>query len=228
MHKNHEADAQLTQERLAFTKIEQKLKAYLNVSDTPAKAYATLALRSVQLASMWLGRAKGALGITSPYPQSFNAASNVIEERADFEKIEAPVFSAETVISDVKALRAELKSLEKAVWNDNSIMTENREYQHAVLAAYTDGSKATMWLGMVLGEIKDQQDAKAPVTEVTSPSGQVLPEAHGGELVTTSNTKVTASPGATVVVEPAVTAKTKTTSGTTSKTSSRKKGEAKA
>lgn len=169
---NHEADAQLTEKRLALTAIEQKIQNFITTPYKVGKAHATLALRAAQLAAMWLGKAKGALGIQSPYPASYDASSKVIESRADYQELPTDERLEFDAVAEIKGFRAELKKIEKTISSDMKIFKQNDEYQFAVQTAYVRCSEATMWLGMVLNDIKLAQDAEA--------AGPVEPQAESG------------------------------------------------
>lgn len=147
-----EIDAQLTAERKELNSVEQAIKSLLDTK-LSYRPTTTLALRSCQLASMWLGKAKGALGIKTPYPESFNPESKVIEARADVG--EALEVEADEIAA-VKTLRAKLSELQTKITNDGLIMLDHRGYQHAVVTAYTHCSEASMWLGMTLNAIKEE------------------------------------------------------------------------
>lgn len=163
--KNHEADAQLTQERLELASIEQMV-AHAIKTKVSFRPETTLALRSTQLASMCLGKAKGALGAKNPYPASYDKASKVIEPRADF--IAATIELPDDEISTIKFLRNLLKQVEQSIKNDRSIMLNHAEYQLWVSNAYTNCCYATMWLGMVLNAIKNEEDAPVKSQKVVT------------------------------------------------------------
>jgi hypothetical protein len=172
MSKNHEAEAQLTQERLELSSIEQMIKTIIG-NGLSRRPETTLALRSTQLAFMWLGKAKGALGAKHPYPQSFNAESAVIEPRADFKAIEFTPESDET--ATIKALRALLKKMETSIKNDLSIMKTNEDYQDCIKNAYSNCSNATMWLGMVLNAIFQEEVEENVMPEPVKPTKPAEP-----------------------------------------------------
>jgi hypothetical protein len=156
-----EIELQLTSEREALHVVEKALKQSIKGSTAPAEV--TLSYRSCQMAMMWLGKAKGSLGIKSPYPESANPASTVIEPRADVG--EGEIILLDDEVANVKLLRAELKKLEGRIANDCLIMLEHKTYQNAVWNAYTNCCNATMWLGMVLNAIRDTDKPKKKVKE---------------------------------------------------------------
>ena len=93
-----ETDSHLTGMRKAFNGIEQSIGAL------PKRRESALAFTACQLATMWLGKAKGALGANTPYPASFDSSSPVIEPRAD---VAGPMLGEafEGEIAKVKELR---------------------------------------------------------------------------------------------------------------------------
>src|SRR5687768_10139564 len=102
-----EADAQLSQERKALSLI---LKVVEDNSDHGPGF--TLSTINIKLASMWLGKAKGALGIKSPYPESFDPKSKTIEPKADVSKDELEIPEGLDNIGKIKFFRNELAKLE--------------------------------------------------------------------------------------------------------------------
>jgi hypothetical protein len=192
MSKNHEAEVQLRQERLSFSEVEQFLKALIDTKES-ARPETTLAYRGVQKASMWLGKALGALGVRYPYPASTDPSSKVIEARADFkigdfQSIEW-LKDVTDEISAIKAVRARLKELEKAIKNDMTIMQHNREYQLCVANAWTRCCEATMDLGLVLNAIKLEDENRPeqllePLTGSPTPPYASATTTEGHENVT--------------------------------------------
>lgn len=155
MSQKHEAEAQLTQERIELNRIENTIKALID-KKISSRAETTLAFRSVQLATMWLGKAKGTLKVPHPYPESFDPNSKVIEARVDVAEV-TELNADFDEIAHIKALRADLKKIEGAINNDQLILTDNRKYQECIINAWTACCNATMWLGMVLNSIKSEE-----------------------------------------------------------------------
>lgn len=178
-----DARTQITDERKRLSSVELTIQKFLAGGFFGAKptagAEVTLALRATQLAKMWLGRALAELRTPSPYPESFNAKSAVIEKTAD----EGYVIDLEAIevtdeVAAIKHLRSVLKDMEKAIHNDIQIFTDKNIYQLAVQTAYVNCSNGTMWLGMALGAIREAKPVKEEkkendkAAEPTAPTGQ--------------------------------------------------------
>lgn len=185
---NHEAEEQLTKERKMLFAVETKINSLLSLYISP-RPETTLALRATQLATMWLGKAKGALGIKTPYTQSYDPKSAVIEKRAD--TVEAEGFPEGTdEVAAVKFLRAELNNIEKAIDNDSFLMVDHKKYQLCIQNAYTHCCEATMWLGMTLNAIKKEQD-RASEKESSQTPVVKFTDVITGSQTETVNVKVT-------------------------------------
>lgn len=132
--------------------------AAANIPPLSPRPVTTLAFRSVQMAFMWLGKAKGAMGSANPYPQSTDASSAVIEPPQDqSENSIEMVFDDEVVFA--KTARKQLSDVEHVLVN--SVLEQHashRGYQFAVTNALTFVCNAKMYLGLVLNEIKKEQD----------------------------------------------------------------------
>jgi hypothetical protein len=166
-----EAQVQLTDERKKLSELTILLK--LGLGTISRRAETTLGLRGVEMAFMWLGKAKGALGATNPYPESANPQSPVIEPAQDTVSelseevksvISGPKKAKELEVVFIKQARKMLEELCKAIQNDLQIMTENRIYQLCIQNAWGHAQEGKMRLGQVLGLIRDE-DGKAPVKE---------------------------------------------------------------
>lgn len=168
-----EAQVQLTDERKKLSEVTILLKLGLDAGIS-RRPETTLGLRGVEMAFMWLGKAKGALGAANPYPESANPASKVIEpaqdtvsELSDEVKaiISGPKKAKELEIIFVKQGRKLLEELCRAIQNDLQIMTDNRIYQLCIENAWAHAQEGKMRLGQVLGLIRDEATEKAPVKE---------------------------------------------------------------
>lgn len=111
--------------------------------------------KSLNLAFMWLGKAKGFLGETHPYKESYNPGNKVIEKAVDVSD-ENGVQHYETPIHMLKALRADLKNLDRAISSNLGFAQgDSSELYEAVQNAFTHFHESCMWLGVALGNIKD-------------------------------------------------------------------------
>lgn len=158
-----EAQIQLTDERKRLSELQLLLKLGVE-SGISRRAETTLALRGTEMAFMWLGKAKGALGITNPYPESTNVANKIIEPAQDVvtelsaevkEIISGPKKAKDLEIIFVKLGRKLLEELCRAINNDLSIMADNLKYQRCVVNAWSHAEEAKMRLGQVLGLIRE-------------------------------------------------------------------------
>lgn len=152
-----EIDQILTEERLKLSKVEKALDATISLFTD--KATATLALRSVQKSSMWLGKCKGAIGIKTPYTKSFDPESNVIEDRADTTE---DVFDTRNIdeVAFIKMIRVELNKIEGSIYSATPVFKDIPKYQIAIHEAFKNACEATMWLGMSLNSIKNKPNEK--------------------------------------------------------------------
>lgn len=169
MSQIEEAQVQLTDERKRLSEVTILLKLGID-SKVSFRPETTLGLRSTEMAFMWLGKAKGALGIRNPYPQSTDPSSPVIEPPqdtvTDLSKEVQEVLSGikkakELEVVFVKQARKLLDGLCSAIKNDMSIMTDNKIYQICIQNAWTNAEEAKMRLGQVLGKIRDEEGEKA-------------------------------------------------------------------
>ncbi len=158
-----EAQIQITDERKRLSELQLLLKLGVE-SGISRRAETTLALRGTEMAFMWLGKAKGALGITNPYPESTNVANKIIEPAQDVvtelsaevkEIISGPKKAKDLEIIFVKLGRKLLEELCRAINNDLSIMADNLKYQRCVVNAWSHAEEAKMRLGQVLGLIRE-------------------------------------------------------------------------
>jgi hypothetical protein len=172
-----EAIEQLTQERITLNSIEEKIKMMIDkkISSRPET---TLSYRAVQLATMWLGKAKGQLGSQHPYPDSYNPASKVIEDRADVAELIKSLHGDELTL--VKTIRAELKEMEADIANDAQIFTDKPAYQHCIANAWTKCCEGTMWLGMVLNQMK-KEETPATTKKESKPAKEKKLSVSGGK-----------------------------------------------
>lgn len=157
---HQEALLQLTNERRLLSEIEKTINESGLASGLSRRAETTLALISLQLSFMWLGKAKGTLGSANPYPQSTNSSNNIIELPADVFEGEVPTYKTE--VEFLKAMRALLKDVEPMIENDSQILLENRKYQDCIFNAWTNINNAILWLGQSLGQLKKEDPGKYP------------------------------------------------------------------
>lgn len=166
-----EAVQQLTDERVGLSEVKLFIENLLSegISKRPET---TLAQRSVEKSFMWLGMAKGAVGSTNPYPQS-TKQNLVIEPGQDRVTVLNDALSAilnqdgdkkEKEILCVKHGRELLGVLVKAIRNDLTILTNNQEYQDSVKLGWQYAQEAKMYLGLVLGLIRDENPKKFPTS----------------------------------------------------------------
>ncbi len=132
----------------------------------------TLAKRELQRAKMWLGKAMGELGNKTPYPESDNAASAVIEPQAehtedslkeDFDSIfqKDEFQNTPSNIFRIKHMRSEI---ENKVKEFNDIMEDLVEKNHTLNEyflpfahqSYMALIESKMWLGMELDRIRSE------------------------------------------------------------------------
>jgi hypothetical protein len=152
---NYEIGSQLSQARQALSLMT---KAVEKASDRGPGS--TLAGVAIKLAFMWLGRAKGALGIPNAYPQSFNAESRTIDPETDQSIDELEIPEKADNIGKVKFLRGELNKCEKMIYGLVRLMKDHESYQLAVQSAQRSCAEATMWLGENLAEIRKRTPEK--------------------------------------------------------------------
>lgn len=129
---------------------------------------------------MWLGKALKGLGEATPYPSSTDASSPVIEAAADTVDVEKlfdqlyQKFGGDAV-AFIKHMRSEIEPLASGLLRDLDLLPENRAYQIAVEQAYVFAENAKMELGLMLGKIRDRDEAAESYK--TS-----LPNDHDGKL----------------------------------------------
>jgi hypothetical protein len=152
---NYEIGSQISQARQALSLMT---KAVEKASDRGPGS--TLAGVAIKLAFMWLGRAKGALGIPNAYPQSFNAESRTIDPETDQSIDELEIPEKADNIGKVKFLRGELNKCEKMIYGLVRLMKDHESYQLAVQSAQKSCAEATMWLGENLAEIRKRSPEK--------------------------------------------------------------------
>ena len=121
----------------------------------------SLAITSIQLAFMYLGKHLGALGAANPYPQSFNPKSPDIEKHAD--KASSPInpfteelISPENPTAATKALRAEIAifvSLCEFVARYR--LPKEPLTGPPALQAAGNLAEANLWLGQQLNNIRE-------------------------------------------------------------------------
>lgn len=167
-------------------RVAQKSEMVFNGGDVPvpgkmalsARAVTMLAFRNVELASMWLGKTKGIIGCENPYPASTDPSSPTIEKAVDVYEGEIKTFDDETVF--VKTIRKELGDQEFTIRHSGlKANPGNEAYRIGISQAYVLIQNAKMYLGLVLGEIRDER----PAPSLPAPEGlpEVSPEALAAE-----------------------------------------------
>lgn len=112
------------------------------------------ASKSVNLAFMWLGKAKGFLGEAHPYKESYNPENKVIEEAVDV--VPPPDKYYAGPVEMLKSLRSDLKALDRGMSSNLGFAQgDSSELYESVQNAFTHFHEACMWLGVALGNIKD-------------------------------------------------------------------------
>lgn len=149
-----ETNEHLTGIRLTLSAIEQGLKKL------PSRREASFSFTSTQLTLMWLGKAKGALGIPSPYPASSDASSKVIEPRADVSEEVVEFDGDET--AKVKDFRSRLNTVELEIRSLTNVLPDNKKFASALDHAHKYCQESVMWLGMVLNAIRNGENAFTP------------------------------------------------------------------
>lgn len=144
---------------------------------------------SIKLAGMWMGKSLGYLGATNPYPTSMDSKNPTIEQSADvadFSEKQAIEYinSFETETAFVKELRKQLDAIAKQLESNTQALESERLFQAANLNAWTHTQNAKMFLGLVLGRIRDHEKVAgrsdeslppAPPTKDTPPNETVPP-----------------------------------------------------
>jgi hypothetical protein len=157
-----EALVQLSEERKVLSTIFQLIKGGID-SNLSKRAETTLAFRGAQIAFMWLGKAKGVLGGTNPYPESSNPDNKVIEPTDDFLSI--PPFEESMIAEDevvfLKHIRKQLEKSVRDIHNDLLIFPDNRDYQLCIERAWVGANEAKMWLGWALAEVRNEKPKKS-------------------------------------------------------------------
>lgn len=168
MSQIEEAKIQLTDERKRLSEIQILLKLGIE-SKVSARPETTIALRDAELAFMWLGKAKGALGATNPYPESANPGSKIIEPAQDVVTelseecksiISGPKKAKDLEVIFLKQGRKLLEGICKAIANDLQIMTDHRMYQICIENAWSSAERSKMRLGQALGLVRDENPGK--------------------------------------------------------------------
>ncbi len=124
----------------------------------------SLTITNTQLGKMWLGKTIKALNGTTPYPESRNPESKVIEKAADSHDYTFP-FDVEDSVGSIKMLRGVLDGLIKDIddihWD--YFTNDDPKAGNAILCTFIHSikqlSEADMWLGMALGAIRDKAEA---------------------------------------------------------------------
>jgi hypothetical protein len=133
---------QLTQVRLELDALIRAMK----LSDPKFMA----ALLKANLCFMWLGKAKGEMGVEYPYPQSTNPESPIIEPPQDVSQ--KPIVTWPTEIASVKYLRQELATVIRAVKSVMRTMPDDKFFQICLNQAYVYACESKMHLGQILGQ----------------------------------------------------------------------------
>jgi len=163
--KHAETESSLTDIRLKLSVIEQTLKAIVNAKSPITGREVALAYTNCQQSTMWLGKAKGTLGIKTPYSESFNPENKIIENRSDVANISADdLILSSTEVTTYKSLRKALNEVENMISSLMHSLTDNVRFQITVTNAYTYCCNATMWLGMALNVIKIHNDVIKEMT----------------------------------------------------------------
>ncbi len=123
----------------------------------------SLAITSLELSKMWLGKVLKELGTANPYPESKNPENQKIEPTADI-MTEAYGFpDGFSHIQKVKWLRGEIEITE----NELNKIREQRDSSNNLFTYWSDYYFKTsiekciesgMWLGMELGRIRDTEN----------------------------------------------------------------------
>ncbi len=119
----------------------------------------SLAITSLELSKMWLGKTLKVFGSTNPYPESKNPSNEKIEPTADAsytgysERLtEVGIdWNELSHIQKVKWLRAEIEKIECELFILN-VNLSNR----SIDISYDKCIEAGMWLGMELGRINNE------------------------------------------------------------------------
>ncbi len=128
-------------------------------------AEVTLAKRELQRCKMWLGKALSEFGSPTPYPESENPKSPVIEKQAEHTQEDLyPIFKdqihehdqSKRNIAYIKCMRAEIeKQVEKFDELPEPQDADDREkYLLFITTAYTALVESKMWLGEELNQIR--------------------------------------------------------------------------
>ena len=159
----------------------ERIKAYrVNIDTLTNSAKALIPSREVSLcytalqrSKMFLGKVLGELGTPTPYPQSDNAKSPVIEKQA--EHTEQTVFDDVDLngqVMKVKYLRAEIEKIGEELYEDlirgdddleivvgKSTEPQTDYYKTSLFkdSTYTSLVEAKMWLGMELDRISNEK-----------------------------------------------------------------------
>jgi len=152
--------------------IEQKIKKLRIEIDYISKLLAcvvafSFSVRSkvtdnLTLSKMWLGKVLGELKSKNPYPESMNPANNIIEPEADC--YNGPISMGNlSVVAGLKLLRREIEKLSSEFDSNLEVYNQTGQLPYNIpYVVFANESKmrlieAKMWLGIELGEIRDQE-----------------------------------------------------------------------
>lgn len=111
----------------------------------------------VNLAFMWIGKVKAAIGVANPYPESMNPESKQIEKAVDtVDATEEFQTLSGDEIAFVKLLRKQMEETCSRMARDIRFDAENSQLSIAQQQAYTNLENTKMALGLVLGQIRDR------------------------------------------------------------------------
>lgn len=142
---------QLTDERKRLSKVILLVESY-QIDGLMKVA------EQLQFGFMWLGKAKGAIGVANPYPESTNPDNVKIEPAQDV-AISAEFYVIDDIndVKILKALRADVDAIAAAVWNDSLTFPQHHLYQVCIRNAWTYLSNGKMVLGLLLGARRDEE-----------------------------------------------------------------------
>lgn len=134
-----------------------RLIKYLNNRQAKPR-YVALAFTSLELSRMWLGKVLGKLDTPYPYPESTNPESKVIKKATDTDAVsdlEVPEEYKNDPVAELKLLRGVVTVYTEEI--KDIFSHYNHDIYPEATFAYEKIMETNMWLGMALGELREEK-----------------------------------------------------------------------
>lgn len=134
-------------------------KAIKSVNFLPKGREVSLAFTNLERCKMWLGKVLEAIGVTTPYPESNNPESKVIEPQAD--QSEETLFNNPAELDEVEAIKIVRQYLHRLTADMVALYKNHIGGAQMVRLSLENSlsalSESKMWLGGALNQIRKKQ-----------------------------------------------------------------------